>query len=575
MARIIGCKPRRGFIGALAAGLALLAPAVAPAQQPMLGSDLRPQAVLPGGLEPGFVTRGTPSGGPTPRARCNRASRPEGGLQGRVPPAADDGFACNVRVLGREGETGGFKVERYVDAAGHECAYYDTALVFPTNAPYAATAAPGTAVLDMSDPAKPVRTTTLQTLAMLSPHESLLVNRKRGLLAAVAGNPTTYPGVVDLYDISADCRDPQLLSSLPVGFFGHESGFSPDGNTFWATSLFTNTITAIDVTDPRVPATLWIGSFSSHGLSISADGNRAYLSALTGGLTILDVSEIQARKANPQARVVSELTWPELTIPQNNEPVFIRGKPYLIETDEFSTGNQGGPIPASNGDFVGAARIIDISDEAAPEVVSNLRLAVHQRENRATVAEDPGAASPGQGYAAHYCGVPRLRDPKIVACSMIASGLRVFDVRDPANPREIAYFVAPARVSTVTPDGSNYAMSRPSFDVKGREIWYSDAGSGFYALKVAKGPWPFGKPAQGGSCRARQAFTIRLPRRLRSARVKLDGRRLAVRRARGRLRVRVDLRGADRRRHTLRIAGRARNGERVRLIRTYRTCKRS
>ena len=31
------------------------------------------------------------------------------------------------------GTVGGFKVERYVDAAGHDCAYYETTLMYPTN----------------------------------------------------------------------------------------------------------------------------------------------------------------------------------------------------------------------------------------------------------------------------------------------------------------------------------------------------------------------------------------------------------------------------------------------------------
>jgi hypothetical protein len=565
----------RGVLAAVLALMIVAPAAAAPPAAPMLGSDLHPQANLAGGssgLGQGFVTRGTPRSGPTPRAVCGRGSRPEGGLQGRVPPGADAGFACNLKVLGTEGEQGGFKVERYIDDAGHECAFYDTALVFPTNAPYAATAAPGVAVLDMSHPRKPVRTTTLQTPAMLSPHESLLVNPRRGILAAVMGTLATAPGIVDLYDVKADCRDPQLLSSTLVGYLGHESGFSPDGNTFWATSLFSNTVTAVDITDPRVPSTLWMGNISSHGLSISADGNRAYLAALGGGLTVLDVSEIQARKPDPQAHVVSELTWPELTIPQIALPVTIRGRRYLVETDEFSTANPGGPVPASNGQYVGAARLIDIDDEAAPKVVSNVRLAVHEPENRMTVANDPGASSPGQGYAAHYCGVPRQRNPKIMACSMIASGLRIFDIRRPARPREIAYFVAPARVSDVTPDGANYAMSRPSFDIGAREIWYSDAGRGFVAVRLSKRVWPFGRTPP---CRARQAFTIKLPRRFTSARVKLDGRRLAVSRSRGRLRVRVDLGGQSGGRHTLRVAGRAENGERVYLTRRYRTCKRA
>ena len=528
-------------------------------------------ALAVGPFDDVFPMRGAPLEGPTPRADCGPGSREEGELQGRVPGDADAGFICNLKLLGTEGATGGFKVERYVDDAGHECAFYDTALVFPTNVPYASESTPGTAVLDMSDPRNPVRTDTLVTLAMQSPHESLLVNERRGLLAAVAGNPGTYPGVVDIYSVKQDCRHPELLSSTLTGFFGHESGFTTDGKTYWSTSLFTNTITAIDVSDPRAPRTLFTGNETSHGLSLSKDGNRAYLAALRGGLTILDVSEIQARKPNPQTSVVAKLTWPELTIPQNQEPVVIDGRPYLVETDEFATENPGGPIPVGNGPVVGAARIIDISNEREPSVISNIRLAVHEPENREAIAQDPGASSAGQGYAAHYCGVPRRVDPRIVACSMIASGLRVFDIRNPRRPREIGYFVAPDTAPGITQDGSNYAMSRPAFDLENREIWYSDANSGFYALRMPDSAWPFGRDQD---CRARQAFTIRLPRRLASARVRLNGKAVKVKRSGGRLRVRVNLRGAAGRRHVLRIRGVARNGERVKLVRRYRTCKR-
>ena len=58
-----------------------------------------------------------------------------------------------------------------------------------------------------------------------------------------------------------------------------------------------------------------------------------------------------------------------------------------------------GRCPAANGPVVGAARIIDISDEKAPSVVSNLRLAVHEPENRDAIKDDPGAEFVGQGYA--------------------------------------------------------------------------------------------------------------------------------------------------------------------------------
>ena len=95
-----------------------------------------------------------------------------------------------------------------------------------------------------------------------------------------------------------------------------------------------------------------------------------------------------------------------------------------------------------------------------------------------------------QGYAAHYCNVPTRTDPGIVACSMINSGLRVFDIRDPAAPKEIAYFMAPPAPSPVVREPSNFAMSSPEFVPERGEIWYSDGNSGFYNVKLTDDVWP-------------------------------------------------------------------------------------
>ncbi len=123
-----------------------------------------------------------------------------------------------------------------------------------------------------------------------------------------------------------------------------------------------------------------------------------------------------------------------MSIPQNAIPVTIDGKKYVVEIDEFGGQSE-----------VGAGRIISIEDETEPKVVSNLRLEVHQPENFAEQAGDPGANIPLQSYAGHYCNVPQREDPGIVACSCILSGLRVFDIRDPKHPKEIAYFNAPVK----------------------------------------------------------------------------------------------------------------------------------
>ena len=79
-------------------------------------------------------------------------------MQGASPPGPIEGYRCNLTVIGRSGSTGGFRVHRYVDRDGRECAYYDTTLLFPTNALSLSAEPTGVAVLDMTDPSKPVRT---------------------------------------------------------------------------------------------------------------------------------------------------------------------------------------------------------------------------------------------------------------------------------------------------------------------------------------------------------------------------------------------------------------------------------
>jgi hypothetical protein len=87
----------------------------------------------------------------TPRAQCGPGARPEPGIDGRVPAGSGaQGLWCNVTLVAHQGTSGGFKVFRYVDQQGRVCAYYDTALLLPTNAVNAAGPSLGVAVLDMS-----------------------------------------------------------------------------------------------------------------------------------------------------------------------------------------------------------------------------------------------------------------------------------------------------------------------------------------------------------------------------------------------------------------------------------------
>ena len=484
-------------------------------------------------------------------------------------PEAARGWTCNLTPVGRSAEAGGgWKVWRYVDRGGHECAFYDTSPAHPLAVGTIGLPGTGVAVLDMSDPARPVRTALLTDLPMQAPHESLHLHAGRGLLAAEVGSGLTAPGLLSIYDVGEDCRHPVRKSTTLAARFGHESGWSPDGQTYWLSGGVG--LAAIDVSDPSKPRNIWEGAIYAHGLSVSADGNRLYVAdPISGHLVILDSSEVQARKPDPEVREISRLTWKTVSIPQNTAPLTIAGKPYLLEFDEFAFRFTAVPQDLNQ---VGAARIIDISDERHPRVVSNLRLSVNQRDRHMATASDPGAASPVQGYAAHYCAVPREVDPQIVACSFIGSGLRVFDIRDPASPREIAYYVAPpagGAVNVGTP--SNFAMSKPAFVPERREVWYTDIVSGLHVVRLDERAWP--NPVSS-PCVPRRSVVVTLKGRpsLRRLRVAVNGRRASARRMRGgALRVRVP-RGVRGSTLVVRVSATTRRGRRVRATRRYRSC---
>jgi hypothetical protein len=293
--------------------------------------------------------------------------------------------------------------------------------------------------------------------------------------------PAANAGQVDVYDVSADCRNPVLKSSTPFGILGHESGFAPDGKTFYVSSLYLHTLAAVGLDDPSLPQLLWVSyDYQPHGMSVSDDGKRLYI-AEAGfndgefrGLTILDTSAVQARTLNPTVTVVSRTTWPNVGTPQYAEPFTQHGHKYLMEIDEYGSGAN-----------VGAGRILDMTNEKAPKVISNMRLQVNQEANQASDQKnDPGASLQFQGYRGHYCSLATRVDPTIVPCAFINSGLRVFDISVPSSPQEIAYYNGPITVSSNPILQGAFAMASPVYIPSRREVWYSDGNLGFFSVRL-------------------------------------------------------------------------------------------
>jgi hypothetical protein len=446
--------------------------------------------------------------GPVPAADCGPGSSPETGIQGEVTRADRDsgrsqlGYRCNLELVGQYQGQGTTWVSQSYDT----CAYHSQAV--PSSG---TSAAPGVHVVDVRDPSAPVLEKRLTSPAFLGgTWETLKVNEERKLLAGVQVGPALGAAFFDVYDIS-DCHNPKLLNSvssdelsIPANLLGHEGNWSPDGRTYWSTSLVGGQITAIDVTDPKLPKVIYseVAGATNHGLSLSQDGNRLYLAEISlrgvgaNGLVILDVSEVQARKPAPRVRRVGSVSWTDGKTGQHSIHLTYAGRPYVLYVDELGSG---------------AARFIDIADETAPRVVSKLKLAIQMPDAAAARAQSAG---PGNfGYDAHYCAVDRLTDPTAAACGYFESGVRVFDIRNPLEPREIAYYNPPAQVGKAGQlAGSEHARgiiaeqdlsadwcSSPPRFVGTDQLWVTCQDNGFMALRFTNNAYPLaaGAPAAG------------------------------------------------------------------------------
>lgn len=474
---------------------------------------------------------------PTAYGDCGPGSNPTTGLQGQVPAAdqrsgrSRQGYSCNLRRvgandIGRRGQN--FQLAWY-----RNCAYVSTiGLREDTGRLERPDELDGIAVVDVANPRKPRVVGMVRSPKGKSSHEALEVNAKRGLLVAtVGGLQTPY---LETYDVKGDCRKPRFLGRYDAGFpMLHGLRVSEDGRTAYSTDPYDaygagDVMHAVDIGDPRRPKRLVAWSphgetppdqHGIHDLDLSEDGNRAYAGAapyqaaagvlLAGppsvgpgtSLAILDTTEVQQRRPRPDVKVVSRTSLPN--IGHTVQRMRIGGRPYLLVSGEAPFG---GPqnCPWAWG------HIVDITDERKPRRVSDLRLEVNDLKSCSKAAED------GAIYSIHYSGVDDERDTKLVFYTYYTGGLRVFDVRDPTRPREIAYYQPPPTPGTKfpaaapsTPDSGSrvfdYTTSVVRYRPETGEIWLVSVNAGFQVLQLTGAP-------------ARQRATLKvLPRRARRA----------------------------------------------------------
>ena len=413
---------------------------------------------------------------PVPKAECGPSDHTESGLQGQTTSQerssgdSQRGYNCNLELVGQFRGEGAFSQDG--PSYFSHCAYMATEN-------RAQQAHPGIVVIDVSDPKNPQPTAYLaDTKAALNPHENNKVNEARGLLGLAQSNGPNFA----VYDLNEDCAHPKLASTFDVpNSSGHMGGWAEDGKTYYIGQSFRGVngiMPIIDVTDPYHAKWLLNWTFTGdgrpHDLSTNASGTRMY-SGQPGnfgapitdssfgpdGLVILDMSDIQFRRLNPQIRIISRLFWNDQGQAEQMLPFTSNGRSYLISTDE--SGGQAGvgglaAACARGASAYGYSNVIDITDETSPKIASKIMLEVHDPANCSKFLNEPPETGGGAlDYSTERCAIDRPGNPTMAACGSRGTGTRIYDIRDPLHPAEIAYWKGPAPRTAFLPGSGSWS----------------------------------------------------------------------------------------------------------------------
>jgi hypothetical protein len=336
---------------------------------------------------------------------------------------------------------------------------------------HAGTTGAGTSILDVSAPDRPELVTQWDAPANTHTHKVqvadglLLVNHER-----FPYRPKTPLGPhsagVAIYRLD----DP--FEPKQIGFF--ESGGKGVHRIVWeggryahmsgAPTGFTDRIwMTVDLIDPERPVLAgrwwWPGQWSAGGETTDwPDGHRVaahhglregvhtYLGYDDANLVVLDTSD----PTTP--REVSRLQWGGGA---THTCMPLAGRGLLVVTDEQQ---HDGPHGEER-----RIHLIDIADPAAPLYLQTLP------SPAASFDELPQRFGP---HNLHENRTGSYRSDRLVFATYFSAGVRVYDVSDPQNPREVAHWVSEA------PAGSPVPQSNDLFVDEHGLIWVTDRGTG-------------------------------------------------------------------------------------------------
>lgn len=301
----------------------------------------------------------------------------------------------------------------------------------------------GTSILDIADPRKPK---VLSTITLQAPGSHSHKVRVVGDVMFVNSElRTPVPGPYEdggfrIYDIS-DKTNPKLIH-FEKTFGKGVHRFDVDENYAYISTemegFVGNILVIYDIRNPAKPEEVsrwWMPGQnvaggetpnpkkSQHRLHHALrSGDKMYAGCWMSGFAIIDVSDIRHPKTLCLYDVHPKAVEPSHTL--LHVPFKVKGMDIALATDE-ERGNRG----ADEGKPHAPLYVFDVSDPTRMKMLTEYHV--------------PEEASPYHGKGVRF-GAHQFReemDDTLTYVTWFAAGLRIFDIADPVNLKEVAYFI--------------------------------------------------------------------------------------------------------------------------------------
>lgn len=367
----------------------------------------------------------------------------------------------------------------------------------------------GWAVLDVTDPANPVKvldlpfTPSVMTNQVQVAGTLMLTPLQHFHGGTVKPQDPADEGIL-IWDI-ADPASPKRIGHWRTGAYGCHRIFYEGGRYVHATASRPGqagqSYAIVDIADPENPVEVsrWSlpeqalpdgqSSFAPYQHAVHAAGDRAYLAYGQSGMIILDIGDVTA------PRLVSRLqfmpgfgdgTGCHTVIPYPDRGI------ALVTTE---------PLEEDSGGNFALACIVDISDETRPHVISVLPAPIPPAGAPYRSFGKRGGRFAPHNFHQHQNQPCLYRGEDLAFLTWYGAGLRAYDIADPYGPRETG-FLQPEDPRTrrhTQPTNLVFQGSDIVMDARGC-IYMTEMNSGLYVCRyTGEGAVPQHGAARAGA----------------------------------------------------------------------------